>query len=195
MQIEVVEEETGNTDPKSTFRLIVIQTELERFKYLVRSFVRARISKVLISCHFLLKCCILHRDSQPQSLANTMRLSQIDKYPLHSLTSPESRARLSSSEVEYATAHTTILHAHYASSFLDQFPTSLQRMDDTAGGINMVEVPDVDKAVFVRGLRDVEEPVIIEGTETYFELKCGDVVVTRWSAVRDLVLAGDAELI
>ena len=41
-----MEEETGNTDPKSTFRLIVIQTELERFKYLVRSFVRARISKV-----------------------------------------------------------------------------------------------------------------------------------------------------
>lgn len=59
----------------------------------------------------------------------------------------------------------------------------------------MIDVPDVDKAVFVRGLKDVEEPVIIEGTETDFELKKGDVVVTRWSAVRKLVLAGDAELI
>lgn len=68
-------------------------------------------------------------------------------------------------------------------------------MDDTAGGINMIEVPDVDKAVFVRGLKDVEEPVIIEGTDTYFELRKGDVVVTRWSAIRELVLAGDAELI
>ena len=46
-KIEIVEDETGNTDPKSTFRLIVIQTELERFKYLVRSFVRARIAKVI----------------------------------------------------------------------------------------------------------------------------------------------------
>ena len=68
-------------------------------------------------------------------------------------------------------------------------------MDDTAGGISMVEVPDVDRAVFVRGLRDVDEPVIIEGTETYFELRRGDIIVTRWSAVRELVLAGDAELI
>ena len=59
----------------------------------------------------------------------------------------------------------------------------------------MVEVPDVDKAIFVRGLRDLEEPVIIEGTETYFELRRGDVMITRWSAIRELVLAGDAELI
>ena len=46
LQIELVEEETGNTDPKATFRLIIIQTELERFKYLVRSFLRSRIAKV-----------------------------------------------------------------------------------------------------------------------------------------------------
>lgn len=77
---------------------------------------------------------------------------------------------------------------------MSQFPTSLQRMDDTAGGISMVEVPDLDKAVFVRGLRDLEEPVVIEGMETYFELRRGDVVVTRWSAVRELVPAGDAGL-
>lgn len=33
-------------DPKTNFKLIVIQTELERFKFLVRSFLRARIKKV-----------------------------------------------------------------------------------------------------------------------------------------------------
>ena len=33
-------------DPKTNFRLIVIQTELERFKFLVRSFLRTRIAKV-----------------------------------------------------------------------------------------------------------------------------------------------------
>ena len=99
------------------------------------------------------------------------------------------------SEVQYATAHTTILHAHYASSFLNQFPVSLQRMDDTAGGISMIETPDIDKAVFIRGLRDVPEPISVDGTEIYFELRRGDVFVTRWSTVRDLVLRGDAELI
>ena len=45
-QIELVEEQTGNMDPKTGFRLIVVQTELERFKFLVRSFLRARIAKV-----------------------------------------------------------------------------------------------------------------------------------------------------
>ncbi|KAF6233036.1 hypothetical protein HO173_008792 [Letharia columbiana] len=163
-QIELVEEQTGNTDPKANFRLIIIQTELERFKFLVRSFLRARIAK-------------------------------IDAHALHHLTDPSTKARLSPSELQYATAHTSLLHAHYHSSFLSQFPTSLQRMDDTAGGISMVEGPDVDKAVFVRALKDVEEPVYVEGTDTAFDMRRGDVVVVRWSAVREVVMAGDAELI
>lgn len=50
-QIELVEEQTGNMDPKTNFRLILYQTELERFKFLVRSFLRARIAKV---CFFFL---------------------------------------------------------------------------------------------------------------------------------------------
>jgi GINS complex subunit 4 len=45
-QIERVEEMTGDMDPKTNFSLIVNQTELERFKYLVRSYLRARIAKI-----------------------------------------------------------------------------------------------------------------------------------------------------
>jgi GINS complex subunit 4 len=45
-QIEEVEEMTGDMDPKTNFALIVIQTELERYKYIVRSFLRSRIAKV-----------------------------------------------------------------------------------------------------------------------------------------------------
>lgn len=37
---------TGDMDPKTNFALIVIQTELERFKYLVRSYLRARLAKI-----------------------------------------------------------------------------------------------------------------------------------------------------
>ncbi|KAL9016603.1 MAG: hypothetical protein Q9180_008792, partial [Flavoplaca navasiana] len=44
-QIEVVEEQVGNVNPKTNFRLIIIQTELERFKFLVRSFLRTRMAK------------------------------------------------------------------------------------------------------------------------------------------------------
>lgn len=45
-QIEKVEEMTGNMDPRTNFSLVVLQTELERFKFLVRSYLRARIAKV-----------------------------------------------------------------------------------------------------------------------------------------------------
>lgn len=45
-QIEKVEDMTGDMDPKTNFALIVIQTELERYKFLVRSYLRVRIAKV-----------------------------------------------------------------------------------------------------------------------------------------------------
>ncbi|PUU81323.1 hypothetical protein B9Z19DRAFT_1113511 [Tuber borchii] len=45
-QIELVETQTGNLDPKTNFCLILIQTELERVKFLVRSYLRARIHKI-----------------------------------------------------------------------------------------------------------------------------------------------------
>ena len=53
-QIDKVEEMTGDMDPKTNFALIVIQTELERFKYLMRSFLRARIAKVCDHSPFII---------------------------------------------------------------------------------------------------------------------------------------------
>ena len=47
-QIELVEEQTGNLDPRESFRLIFLQTELERWKFLVRGFLRARVAKVRV---------------------------------------------------------------------------------------------------------------------------------------------------
>jgi GINS complex subunit 4 len=45
-QIEVIEEITGSLDPASNFTLVILQTELERIKFLLRSYLRARIAKV-----------------------------------------------------------------------------------------------------------------------------------------------------
>ncbi|KAI9785087.1 MAG: GINS complex subunit [Candelina submexicana] len=163
-KIELVETQTGNMDPKTNFRLIIIQTELERIKFLVRSFLRARLAK-------------------------------IDRHALYILTNPSQRSRLSTSEQSYLTAHQSLLSNHYHVSFLSNFPTQLQRLDDTAGGISMIEQPDLDTAVFVRVLRDVYEPVVIEGTDTEFQLRRGDVHVVRYSVIREAVLAGDVELI
>ncbi|MDI1489869.1 MAG: GINS complex subunit, partial [Ramalina farinacea] len=163
--IEVVEDQTGSPDPKANFRLIIIQTELERFKYLVRSFLRTRIAK-------------------------------IDAYLLHYTSSPEARAHLSAAELQYASTHVTLLHQHYHSSFLSQFPASLRNLDDkAAGGISMIDSPDMGKAVFARALRDMDGEVEVPGTDIRLAMERGAVVVARWSAVKDLVVNGFCELL
>ncbi|KAK4116371.1 GINS complex, Sld5 component [Canariomyces notabilis] len=163
-QIEKVEEMTGDMDPKTNFALIVIQTELERFKYLVRSYLRARIAK-------------------------------IDKHTLHYLSTDELRGRLSDMELAYATRHQALLHNHYLSSFLASFPPALQNLNDTAGGISMIETPDLESAVFIRLLKNA----LVEGrgvdTDDATNMQVNDIVILRWSDAKPLVEAGSAELI
>ncbi|TKW59262.1 DNA replication complex GINS protein SLD5 [Colletotrichum tanaceti] len=163
-QIEKVEDMTGDMDPKTNFALIVIQTELERFKFLVRSYLRARIAK-------------------------------IDKHALHYLSSPALRARLSSTELAYATRHQALLHNHYLSSFLSSFPAQLQNLNDTAGNISMIDGPDLDTAVFVRLLRDVDVQGRGTDSDGVAMGREGDILILRWSSAKPVVDAGDAELV
>ncbi|KAM9878652.1 DNA replication complex gins protein sld5 [Verticillium dahliae] len=162
-QIETIEDMTGDMDPKTNFALIVIQTELERFKFLVRSYIRARIAK-------------------------------IDKHTLYYLASPPLRARLSPTELAYATRHQALLHDHYLSSFLSSFPPQLQNLNDTAGMTSMMDGPDLDAAVFVRLLRDATVEGRGTDSDDAIDARFGDVLILRWSSARALVEAGVAEL-
>lgn len=66
-QIETIEEMTGDMDPKTNFALIVLQTELERFKFLVRSYLRARIAKIdRHTLHYLSSATLRLRLSQTE---------------------------------------------------------------------------------------------------------------------------------
>ncbi|KAG0636142.1 hypothetical protein HOY80DRAFT_978988 [Tuber brumale] len=164
-QIELVETQTGNLDPKTNFCLILLQTELERVKFLVRSYLRARIHK-------------------------------IDKYSIYILTTPSIRGRLSPPELSYLKSHLGLLNSHFLASFLRRFPEQLRRLDDKAGGISMVEEPDLDGAVFCKVVKDIEDNIArIPGTDAEFKLTKGDVYVVRYSAVREFVLRGEIELI
>jgi len=61
---------------------------------------------------------------------------------------------LSATELSYLRQHLNLLTNHYNVSFLSSFPPKLRRLDDRAGagGVSMVEGPDLDKAVWVRCL-------------------------------------------
>ena len=156
---------TGDTDPKTNFALIVIQTELERYRYLVRSYLRARIAK-------------------------------IDRHTLHYLSTDALRSRLSEMELAYATRHQALLHNHYLSSFLSSFPPGLQNLNDTAGGVTMIEIPDLESAVFIRLLRD-DVAVSARGVDADDDARMreSDIVILRWADAKPLVDAGNAELV
>ncbi|KAI9668450.1 MAG: GINS complex subunit [Alyxoria varia] len=123
-QIAAIEETTASMNSGTNFTLIVQQTELERFKFLIRSFLRCRIAKIDAHTPYYLS---LTQSSQTNSTT----------------------ALLSPQEQNYAHTHTTLQHRHYSSSFLSAFPAKLQRLDDRTG-TSMVGEPDADKAVFVR---------------------------------------------
>lgn len=123
------------------------------------------------------------------------RLHKIDKFSLHVLSDSEIRSRLSPGETSYLKTHMALLNNHYLSSFMKNLPEGLRRLDDTAGGISMIDEPDLDSAVFCKVVSDVEEEVRISGTEAEFRLKRGDVLVVRYSAIREFVGTGQVELI
>ncbi|KAI5361997.1 Putative DNA replication complex GINS protein SLD5 [Septoria linicola] len=165
-QIETIEDMTGSRDPSKNFTLVILQTELERMKFLVRSYLRARIAKI---------------DTFPIHYRSQFLQTEADDQPL-----------LSTLEAQYLEAHQSLLAQHYHASFLSLFPQGLQRMDDASGGVTMIDRPDEDKAVFCRVLRDcyVERPPY--GT---VDLARGDIWLLRWSTIADRVKRGDVELV
>ncbi|RDL29935.1 putative SLD5 Part of GINS, replication multiprotein complex [Venustampulla echinocandica] len=172
-QVERIEQLTGDMDPTTNFTLIILQTELERWKFLTRSYLRARLSK-------------------------------IDKHTLFYLSTPEGRAKISELEIQYATRRQGLLHSHFLDSFLAAFPERLRDLNDTAGGISMIEGPDEEGAVFVRGLGSREEGeredgVVVKGRgrdgDAEWEVGRGEVVVARWADVKGLVDKGELELV
>lgn len=102
---------------------------------------------------------------------------------------------MSPTELAYATRHQALLHNHYLSSFLGSFPQQLQNLNDTAGGVSMIDSPDRDATVFIRMLRDMD--VHGQGTDSDNTLTAenGDVLIIRWSSAKPLVDDGDAELV
>ncbi|KAL9113629.1 MAG: hypothetical protein Q9227_002367 [Pyrenula ochraceoflavens] len=202
-QIEKIEDLTSSTSlsptlppkPNLNLTLSILQTDLSRTQYLIRSLLRQRLSK-------------------------------LTSHPLHYLSLPQSQpptsttSILSPSEHTFLTHHQSLLSSHYSDAFLSAFPPQLQRLDDNAGGLNMVEGPDTKGAVFVRclvgrwdaekgadGGEEREDWEIEQDDDDYHEgrrggggggslkMRIGEVWVVRWEDVKQGVEAGKLELL
>ena len=154
----------------------------------------------------MLRSVIIPRTTPRECILKFMLMKyvvQIDKHTLHYLSTPALLSRLSETEAAYATRHQQLLHSHYLSSFLSGFPQQLQNLNDTAGGISMIGGPDEDGAVFVRGLGSKEVggdgSLIVRGRgrdeDSEAEVGRGQVIIARWTDVREHVEKGEIELV
>ncbi|KAK9374586.1 uncharacterized protein V1513DRAFT_415204 [Lipomyces chichibuensis] len=164
-QVEVIEMNTtsGDASGSAKLKLLFVETEIERVKFLVRGYLRARILK-------------------------------IDKYYMHILNNPDTQTRLSQSELRYTKRRGNHLKRYYDLRFLSSLPPSLQRLDDTTGGLQMVDAPDLDEVVFIRVLHDVPSEVDL-GNEDKIELRKGNIYVLPYKVIRRYVDNGDVQLV
>ncbi|PKY03124.1 hypothetical protein P168DRAFT_282890 [Aspergillus campestris IBT 28561] len=186
----------SNNNPTLNLKLSILQTDLSRTQYLVRSLLRHRLSKLSKhSMHYLLLVSP-GPSSSPQN-NNDNDDDENDPHPQDSIpplpptsSNPDTAAPLSPQELAFLHAHQSLLAKHYASSFLSSFPPQLRRLDDNAGGTSMVQAPETKEVVFVRCLVDgvrVVVPAADAGEDDIYAtaMRVGDVAVVRWEGVRD----------
>ncbi|WEW58087.1 GINS complex subunit [Emydomyces testavorans] len=197
MQIAQIED-LSISDPASTtannpalnLTLSILQSDLSRTQFLIRSLLRQRLAKLTKhAIHYL-------RLSSPAT------------------TSPQQQERqetplLSPQEHSFLSAHHALLATHYAHSFLSSFPPALRKLDDNAGGTSMVTVPEIKEVVFVRCLVERVDVVIPAeagpeqgdrmglgvGDRLGERMGKGEVWMVRWEGVREAWRRGEVEVL
>ena len=175
----------------SKLPLLCMEAELERLKFLVRSFIRCRLSKIDKYSIYL---------RQQSELPNNAGLSRLDLL-------------MSKEEVKYHMKHSDILLKLFNNAVLKHLPEELQAVNDTEGSISMIDEPDWNKTVFILVCGGVVDEsgidsklttdddgkhcysVIIEDLNEEIYLLIGAVYVIRYSVIRDLMTEGRVVLI
>ncbi|PLB55412.1 GINS complex, Sld5 component [Aspergillus steynii IBT 23096] len=188
-------------NPTLNLKLSILQTDLSRTQYLLRSLLRQRLSKLTKhSMHYLLLIASAPSNSLPQSTPSSQHQHQQPEDSIPDLTSVTDPSPLSPQEVSFLHAHQSLLAGHFGASFLSSFPPQLRRLDDNAGGTSMVQGPELREVVFVRCL--VEEVMVvvppgdgIEEEQFGTAMRMGDVWAVRWEGIRNAWVRGEVELL
>ncbi|KOH01294.1 DNA replication protein SLD5 [Saccharomyces eubayanus] len=165
----------------SKLPLLCMETELERLKFVIRSYVRCRLGKI-------------------DKFSLYLRQLNEDENSLTSLTD-----LLSGDEIKYHDSHSLIWLKLINDSILKYMPEELQAINDTEGSVSMIDEPDWNKFVFihVNGPPEGhwnEDPLLQEnefGKPCYtvtipdlneeVELTIGSIYVMRYEVIRDLL--------
>ncbi|AET39051.1 DNA replication protein SLD5 Ecym_3584 [Eremothecium cymbalariae DBVPG len=168
-----------NFDKESKLPLLCMEAEVERLKFVVRSYVRCRLHKI-------------------DKFSLYLRQINQDRSNLESLND-----LLSRQEMIYHERHSEILLKLFNNSILKHMPQELQAIDDTEGSVNMIDAPNWGKFVFlfVRGspegssdpLQETNEDgqacylVTIPELNEEVELTIGGIYVMRYHIIKHLL--------
>ncbi|EEP76226.1 conserved hypothetical protein [Uncinocarpus reesii 1704] len=192
-------EDLSTSDPASTtannptlnLTLSILQSDLSRTQFLIRSLLRQRLAKLTKhAIHYLRLSSASASASQPPAPY---------QHQQPNLLSPQEHSFLS--------AHHTLLSEHYSHSFLGAFPPALRRLDDNAGGTSMVTTPETKEVVFVRCLAESVHVIIPAEPEQADRMSLGvgdrlggkmgkgEVWMVRWEGIKEAWAKGEVEIL
>lgn len=188
--------DSKNDDDRDTNRnlnlvLSILQTDLGRTQFLLRSYLRQRLAKITRHAVYYLKHHTSSSSSQSHTTTNNNDSQTDTKTPL-----------LSGPEISFLRHHQSLLSQLYDAAFLASLPAGLRRLDDATSGMRMEQGSDGAEGVVVRclagefeGEDEGEAEEEGEGRRVVVNLRRGDVVIARWRDVRAGVLKGELEVL
>ncbi|KAK6461320.1 DNA replication complex GINS protein SLD5 [Scheffersomyces coipomensis] len=147
-------------------QLMIIETDIERYNYLVRLYLRTRLTKI-----------------DKHAIHYINETMESDK-----------EIRLSPEEEEYINQHFKIITKLYNNSFLKKMPPSLTLLDDTAGEESMIEHPDINKHVFIKSISTTPMYIKLDDGEDLPIEKDG-IYVVKYNVIKKYIDLGDIVLI
>ncbi|SCU79176.1 LANO_0A05336g1_1 [Lachancea nothofagi CBS 11611] len=179
--------ESSNNALSNKLPLLCMEADLERLKFVLRSFLRCRLAKID-------KYSLYLRQFNDEHVL----------LPLSEL--------LSRQELEYHDRHSAIMLKLLNRAILRHMPPELQAVDDNDGSVKMVDEPEWNRFVFVyvngpKAKQDSDPrlqvnemgqqfyPVTIQELQEEAELTIGGIYVMRYNVVRDLILDDMVQLI
>ncbi|KAG0655174.1 GINS complex subunit [Maudiozyma exigua] len=182
---------TGNNpvNNNNMLPLLCMEAELERIKFVIRSFIRCRLSKI---DKFSLYLRQINEENESIS-------------PLQDF--------LSKDEMIYYESHSEILLKLFNDTILKHLPPNMQAINDNTGTVPMIDEPDWNKFVFIKVIGPQNkifntDPILIKGDngKWYYEviipelqerveLIIDSIYVMRYKVIKDLLMEGKVTLI
>lgn len=148
-------------------QLMIIETEIERLNYLVRLYLRIRLSK----------------------------LDKFSIYYINLTQTHNETKFLSQQEQEYVTKHFSLMRDLYNNSFLKKVPRELAYLDTDDGELSMIVTPDVEELVFVKVVTHKTIIVPLEDDDDELELVHDGIYVAKYNLLKKYLEIGEIQLI